>query len=292
MLIIDAHSLLWRMFHTAPFVSPGGIARLAAYRFMMHAHAVADYFKDKRCCFAWEGLGENWRNSVLSQYKAHRRSSQAEKENSACVERTAAFIRDAEVSKAEITYSYIDRDRFEHWTITGGEGDDVIAWLAIKLHEFGTPDTIYTKDRDMLQLVDPERQTRVCLAMKASPFDLSFRDPCIENPADCKFGRVFSHGAQVRGHVGVTPKRMADFKGLAGDPGDGIPGVKGVGKKTAVRLLSTYGGLDDVIKACESGEEKGKIAERIAENADLARRCKIVAELPSTHFSVDARRIR
>jgi 5'-3' exonuclease len=114
----------------------------------------------------------------------------------------------------------------------GYEADDVIATLATR--EVGPVD-IVTGDRDLFQLVDDARAARVLYTGRGVA-KLEIID-----------------GAEVRRRYGVAPEQYADFAALRGDPSDGLPGVPGIGEKTAASLLGKFGDLDAVVATVAKG---------------------------------------
>ena len=126
--------------------------------------------------------------------------------------------------------------------VSGVEADDVIGTLATAAGRAGLTTVISTSDKDMAQLVND----RVTL---------------VNTMTDTKMG---TDG--VRKKFGVPPERMVDYLTLVGDTVDNIPGVPGVGPKTAVKWLDRYGDLDTLV--ARSGEISGKIGERLRESLD------------------------
>jgi 5'-3' exonuclease len=117
--------------------------------------------------------------------------------------------------------------------VEGHEADDVIGTLATR--EEGAVD-IVTGDRDLLQLVDDSGPKRVLYAVeKMKPYG----------------------EAEVAAKHGIPGRHYADFAVLRGDPSDGLPGVKGVGEKTAAALVSRFGRVEDIVAALDSGSEDG-----------------------------------
>ena len=127
--------------------------------------------------------------------------------------------------------------------VAGVEADDVIGTLATQADRQGLDTVISTSDKDMAQLVNE----RITLVNTMSDTQM---DP-----------------DGVIGKFGVSPQRMVDYLTLVGDTVDNIPGVPGVGPKTAVKWLDHYGDLDTIIS--RSGEIRGKIGERLRESLDL-----------------------
>ncbi len=115
----------------------------------------------------------------------------------------------------------------------GHEADDVIGTLATR--EKGAVD-IVTGDRDLLQLVDDSGPKRVLYAVeKMKPYG----------------------EAEVTAKHGIPGRHYADYAVLRGDPSDGLPGVKGVGEKTAAALVSRFGRIEDIVAALDSGSDDG-----------------------------------
>ncbi len=129
--------------------------------------------------------------------------------------------------------------------VPGFEADDVIGTLAIQGREQGLTVLIITGDKDMAQLVDG--QVRLLDTMKNRTLD----------------------AAAVKEKFGVPPERIIDYLALMGDSSDNIPGVPGVGEKTAAKLLNEYGSLDALV--ARAGEVKGKLGDNLrAALADLS----------------------
>src|SRR6201999_1745136 len=114
----------------------------------------------------------------------------------------------------------------------GYEADDVIATLATKAAQ---PVDVVTGDRDLFQLVDDKRQVRVLYTVKG----LGRLEPVTE--------------ADVAKKYDIPGDRYADFAVLRGDPSDGLPGVPGIGEKTAASLIRAFGDLDSVKNALDKG---------------------------------------
>ncbi len=114
----------------------------------------------------------------------------------------------------------------------GYEADDVIATLAARAAQ---PVDVVTGDRDLFQLVDDKRQVRVLYTVKG----LGKLDPVTE--------------AEVAKKYDIPGDRYADFAVLRGDPSDGLPGVPGIGEKTAAALIRAFGDLDNLKNALDKG---------------------------------------
>lgn len=138
----------------------------------------------------------------------------------------------------------------------GYEADDVIGTLTTRAVAAGTPVRIVTGDRDLFQLVDDEADVVVVYTARGGVRGADLVDQ-----------------SYLRTNHGVaTGDLYADLAVLRGDPSDGLPGVKGVGAKTGVRLLDEYSSLDALRRAVEGGEgPTGAVGARLAEAGDYLR---------------------
>jgi DNA polymerase-1 len=141
---------------------------------------------------------------------------------------------------------------FEGW-----EADDVIATLATRADEAGIKTTVVSTDRDAFQLVTEN----VNLMMTPR----GVQDPQVYTPE------------RVEARYGITPEQIPDFIGLKGDTSDNIPGVPGIGDKTAGQLIAQYGSLDEVIAHAE--ELSPARRKNILEHAEIARDSKQLATM-------------
>ena len=137
--------------------------------------------------------------------------------------------------------------------LAGYEADDIIATLATRWERAGAEVVIVSGDKDLMQVV-------------------SGRVTMLDTMQDKRIGP-----AEVHAKFGVEPGRVVEVQALMGDPTDNIPGVPGVGEKTAIKLIAEWNDLDGVL---ENGATiKGKLGERVREHGDLARLSKTLATL-------------
>lgn len=148
----------------------------------------------------------------------------------------------------------IDAFRIRILQMPGYEADDIIATVAEKAAKAGMDVFIVTSDKDMLQLID-ER--------------VKVYDPINDRMLD---------GSYVREKLGVPPEHVTDYMALVGDAVDNIPGIKGIGDKTAKELLGEFASLDELL-AHTGRIKKERIRKLIEDNADLARLSKKLAEI-------------
>ncbi len=150
------------------------------------------------------------------------------------------------------------------FTAPGYEADDVLGTLAQKATAAGYKVKILTGDRDLYQLIDPEKEITVLYfspdAMKRSTSSIT------EFEAE-----------QVKQKLGILPSQVVDYKALCGDKSDNIPGVKGIGDKTAVQLLNTYGTLENIYAAL--GEIKEVTQKKLEAGKQDAEHSRYLASL-------------
>lgn len=146
----------------------------------------------------------------------------------------------------------------------GFEADDILATLAERFSSASIPCVVVSGDKDLLQLVTD----RVVVW-----------DPMKD--------RFFDKEA-VKEHLGVAPEFIADYLGLVGDTSDNIPGVSGVGPKTAASLIASYGGVEDILSALDNIERdsglrgRAKIVETLRADPEVLRMSKRLAEVCRT----------
>lgn len=136
----------------------------------------------------------------------------------------------------------------------GYEADDMIGTLAARWTKSGRPCVIVTADKDMMQLITPT---------------ITMWDG----------KEKITDAAGVKERFGVEPERVIDILGLAGDSSDNIPGVPGIGEKTAAKYLQTYPDMDTLLEAAAAGKVKGKRGQSLADFADQARLSRVLATI-------------
>src|SRR5947209_6773124 len=139
----------------------------------------------------------------------------------------------------------------------GFEADDILGTLSVQATQQGVDTVIYTGDMDTLQLVNDHVMVKVA---KRGITDVTEYDE-----------------EAVKARYGLPPQKLPDLKGLVGDKSDNIPGVPGVGEKTASRLLADYGDLEGILE--HISELKPKEQKLLLEAADQARQSKFLATI-------------
>lgn len=205
--LIDASIFVFRAWYSMPdeFADPGGRPTNAVYGFARFLCEFLEETGSRHVAVAFdESLSTSFRNDIYPDYKANRDPAPVE------LERQFGWCKDLVASLGLPAYFHA---RFE--------ADDLIAALARYWRGRGHPVTVVTGDKDLAQL--------------------------LEQPADswwdfARRNRLDAGGVKAR--FGVEPGQLADFLALTGDPIDNIPGVPGVGPKTAAALLAHFGDID------------------------------------------------
>jgi len=209
LLLIDGHALAYRAYHAIqPLTSPSGQPTNAVYGFANTLYkAIEDLAPDY--VVATFDVGKTFRHEEYPEYKANRAETPDDLR--------AQFDRIQELVES-LGIPIVTKE--------GYEADDVLGSLARKASETGLDTVIVTGDTDIFQLIEPN--TRVLAPTGA------FRET-----------QLWDEEA-VRKRYELDPQQLADLRGLMGDSSDNIPGVKGIGIKTATKLLKKYGTVDAV----------------------------------------------
>ena len=239
LLLFDTASLYFRAFHGIPATlrSPDG-RPVNAVRGLLDflARFITDYSPTQVACCWDNSWRPAWRVDLIPSYKAHRVAYRDVEEVPAELVAQVPLIREV---LAALGLPVVGADGFE--------ADDVMGTLAERA---GIPTDVVTGDRDLFQLVDDERQIRVLY--------------CGRGVAN--HDRVDT--AWLRAKYAIDGPGYVDFAVLRGDPSDGLPGVAGIGEKTAARLVADYGNLEGILGAATAGRLSPIITNRIAEAID------------------------
>ena len=211
LLLFDGHALVHRAFHALPplSVSKTGEPTGAIYGFIRMILKVLQDFKPTHLAIAFDRPAPTFRHLEFKEYKAQRPAAPDELRRQ--------FGRVREVVKA------FNMPTFE---LDGYEADDLLGTLSRQAANQGIDTIIVTGDTDTMQLVSPK--VKVLLPQRT-------------------FGETILYDtAAVHQKYGIAPEQIPDLKGLKGDPSDNIPGVHGVGEKTATKLIQQFGSVEGV----------------------------------------------
>jgi DNA polymerase-1 len=240
LMLLDAYGLIYRAFFALPPLSTAkGLPINAVYGFTMMLNKLIAEEKPTNVIAAFDKGMPAHRVQMFSEYKAQRQTMPED------LRGQFALVR-----------RVLDTYGIPIAEIDGQEADDVIATLAAQAEAEGARTLVVTGDLDLLQIVD-ERTT--VLAMRRGITDLTRYDI-----------------AAVRERFGLSPSQLADYRGLKGDPSDNLPGIPGIGEKTASKLLQTADTLDALV-ARPSLAGSPKLADLIAKYGVQAQLCRDVS---------------
>lgn len=237
LVLIDSHAVIHRAFHALPpFTNPAGGPVQAVYGFASILLKLLRELKPDYVVATFDHEGPTFRHIAFERYKATR------------VKAPDALYQQIPLVKELVTAFGIPVVEK-----AGYEADDLIGTIAAQIRKRhpSVEVIIATGDLDTLQLVD--ERTKV-FTMRKGVADTVLYDT-----------------AAVRERYGLAPHQLVDYKGLRGDPSDNIPGVKGIGEKTAAELLARHGSVEQVYRALKKGEvlaKPGIIAALKAHEAD------------------------
>ncbi len=258
LLLIDGHALIYRAYHAFPgLTSSDGTLVNAVYGFSRILLTVLADFRPEYCVVTFDHKGPTQRAQSYAAYKAHRPE-----------------MPDDLKPQIQIIKDLVTTLNIPQFSLEGYEADDLIGTITLQLRP--KPEvlsTVITGDKDLFQLVD--KQVTVWLPARQARKGIQTHD--IEYDAE-----------EVMKKMGVRPDQIVDLKALMGDASDNIPGVKGVGQKTAVSLISTFGSLDGVYEALEDENQR----ERHANIFKKAVTEKLLAEKDQAYLSQGLARIQ
>jgi 5'-3' exonuclease len=237
-MLLDSASLYFRAFYGVPDTvkAPDGTPVNAVRGFLdIIAKLVTDY-RPERLVACWDDdWRPRWRVDLIPSYKAHRVATLVP--GGVDVEATPEAL----VTQVPIIREVLDAVGIPIVGSAGHEADDVIGTLATVIP--GAVDVV-TGDRDLFQLVDDARDVRVIYTARGM------------SNLELVTGEV------VERKYGVRADQYADFAAMRGDTSDGLPGVAGIGEKTAASLLAEYGDLAGIVAAAEDAASGMKPAAR------------------------------
>ncbi|NDG22739.1 MAG: DNA polymerase I [Synechococcaceae bacterium WBB_10_009] len=267
LLLVDGHSLAFRSFYAFSKGGEGGLSTKegiptsVTYGFLKALLDNCKGLQPQGVVIAFDTAEPTFRHEADEAYKAHRDVAPEH------------FFQDLG-NLQQILEGALD---IPLCMAPGYEADDVLGTLANRAADAGWRVRILSGDRDLFQLVDDGRDIAV-LYMGGGPYAKSS-------------GPVEMRREGVIAKLGVTPEEVVDLKALTGDTSDNIPGVRGVGPKTAITLLQAHGNLDGIYGALEQlqaagpkakdpkGALKGALLEKLSLDRDSAYRSRMLAEI-------------
>jgi DNA polymerase-1 len=244
LFLIDGNSLAYRAFFALPesIATSTGFPTNTIFGFASMLVKLLTEYGSKPTLVVWDA-GSSGRKEVSADYKATRRSR-------------PDLLREQWPHLEPL----VDAFGYRNIAVEGFEADDVIATIADRARDAGVPVMVVTGDRDAFQIIDPESRVKVMATGRGI--------------TDTK---IYDHQAVID-RYGIAPELIPDFYGLKGDTSDNIPGVPGIGDKTASELLQRFGSLEEVLEHIDdiSGAKR---KENLAAHADNARLSKLLATI-------------
>ncbi|MFJ6698563.1 DNA polymerase I [Streptomyces sp. NPDC091272] len=243
LLLMDGHSLAYRAFFALPaenFTTASGQPTNAVYGF---ASMLANTLRDEaptHFAVAFDVSRKTWRSEEFPEYKANRSKTPDEFKG-----------------QVELIGEVLDAMHVERFAIDGFEADDVIATLATQAEAAGFDVLIVTGDRDSFQLIT--EHVTVLYPTKGVSELTRFTPEKVEEK------------------YGLTPQQYPDFAALRGDPSDNLPGIPGVGEKTAAKWINQFGSFAELVERAD--EVKGKAGQNFRDHLDSVKLNRKLTEM-------------
>ena len=236
-LLIDGNSIFYRSFYALPLLKSDYGYSNAVYGFANIMLKAIDTIKPTHVAVAFDVSKHTFRHDIYSSYKANRKPMPDELRSQIPVLKEMLNL---------MGIKYLEKE--------GLEGDDILGTIA---HRFNEPVYILTGDRDCFQLID--NSTFICRTLKGAS-DIQMMDE-----------KAFFE------EYGLKPIQIIDMKAIAGDSSDNIPGVLGLGEKTAITLLQKYESVEGIYE--HINEITGKTQEKLIADKDNAYLSKKLATI-------------
>ncbi len=243
LMLMDGHSLAYRAFFALPaenFTTATGQPTNAIYGF---ASMLANTLRDEaptHFAVAFDVSRKTWRSTEFPEYKANRSKTPDEFKG-----------------QVELIGELLDAMNVPRFAVDGFEADDVIATLATQAEALGFEVLIVTGDRDSFQLVS--ERTTVLYPTKGVSELTRFTPEKVEEK------------------YGLTPQQYPDFAALRGDPSDNLPGIPGVGEKTAAKWITQFGSFAELVERAE--EVKGKAGQNFRDHLEAVKLNRVLTEM-------------
>lgn len=249
LVLIDGHALAFRQFFAlerTAMKNSENQPTWAVYGFFKAIFDLLAKIKPDSIAVTFDVSHHTFRTEMYEDYKANRES-----------------MPDSLGTQLELICQGLQAFDIPIYTRTGFEADDLIGTISTRAAKLGHKTLILTGDQDSFQLIDKDGFIKVLIPSKGELVEYNWN-------------RVYDK-------LGVYPDQVIDYKGLRGDTSDNIPGIKGIGEKTAQKLLAEYQTLDNVLANCENIQQKA-VREKICAGKEIA---KLSQQLATIKLDVD-----
>jgi DNA polymerase I len=246
LLLIDGNSLLFRAFHATAYSgtimrNSKGVPTNALYGFTVMMLNVLEKYEFSNILVAFDAGKQTFRHEEFKAYKGGRKPVAPEL-----------------IQQMPLARQLLEQLQIKHYQLVNYEADDIIGTMSrLAANEGFDHVDILSSDHDLLQLIQD------CVHVNLTQKGLS---------------EIETYSVEyLKEKMGITPSQIKDLKGLMGDSSDNIPGIPGVGEKTALKLLAEYETVENLLDHIDA--LKGKLKEKVEQNQDLARLSKKLATI-------------
>ena len=243
LMLIDGHSLAYRAFHALPvekFSNPQGTPVNAVYGLCNMILSLIKEYEPSHIAVCFDVGRDTFRKQIYPEYKANRSASPVEFK-----------------AQQSLLRELVNAFGIKIYSDPYYEADDLLASLATKAKKENLNSLIVTSDRDAFQLIDDQVQ--------------------ILYPKKGLADTVIMDGTELFNKYGLTPEQYPDFAALRGDPSDNLPGIPGVGEKTATSWIQEFRSLSNLFENQEL--LKGKVGDSFRSNIENVKRNRLLTEL-------------
>ncbi len=233
-MLVDGMALLFRGFYATSYTgnfmyTEKGVPTNGIYGFLKYFLNAVETFEPEHVICCWDMGSKTFRNEIYTEYKGNRGEPPVEL-----------------IPQFDLMKEVMESFNVPNIGLEGYEADDCIGTLS-KTYGNDNEVLILTGDQDILQLVDDKVSVAIMKKGQGN-YAVYQKDNFIEEK-------------------GIQPQQIIDLKGLMGDPSDNYPGVKGIGEKTALKLLQQYGSIDEMLAKLD--ELSNSVKKKIEENMDM-----------------------
>ena len=246
LILIDGHALAFRQFFALERTGMKTTDNQPTWAVFGFFKAIFDLLKHKEIkpdaiTVAFDVGRQTFRVEKYDQYKANRET-----------------MPDTLRSQMELIFEGLRAFNIPIYTKQGFEADDVIGTICDKATKLGHKTLILTGDQDAFQLIDKDGFVKVLIPSKGELLEYNWE--------------------KVYEKLGVYPNQVIDYKGLRGDTSDNIPGIRGIGEKTAQKLLSRYANMEELFAHCEEIPENA-VRQKICDGKEIGMLSKELATI-------------